>query len=152
MCEKENSFVHTTEIQIRFNDVDIVGHVNNVVYQHYFDRAKLEYFNRVVGDKIDWKKITLVMAHVEIDYMQPVYLDEKIFVRTKVAEIGNKSLKLLQEVINDKADVKSRGISILVGFDFYKRGSVVIPPNWKSKIVDFEKEVAFKYPQMKNAD
>ena len=30
-------FNHQQEIQIRFNDVDVIGHVNNAVQLSYFD-------------------------------------------------------------------------------------------------------------------
>ena len=39
----EMKFFHETPLQIRFNDVDVMGHVNNSVYQNYFDVARLRY-------------------------------------------------------------------------------------------------------------
>ena len=33
-----------TPIQIRFNDIDILGHVNNVMFGHYCDVARSDYF------------------------------------------------------------------------------------------------------------
>jgi acyl-CoA thioester hydrolase len=143
----KNDFSHKTEIQIRFNDIDIVGHVNNVVFQHYYDMAKLEYFNRILGNLVDWKKTTMVMANVIIDYIEPIYLEEKIYVLTRVVEIGDKSLTIIQQICNNSEMLKSRAISVMVGFDFRDKNSVSIPADWKEKIVGYEKEVGFKYPQ-----
>ena len=39
--DQQIQFFHKTPIQIRFNDVDVVGHVNNSVYQNYFDAARM---------------------------------------------------------------------------------------------------------------
>ena len=37
-------FNHQQAIQIRFNDVDVIGHVNNAVQLSYFDLGKVKYF------------------------------------------------------------------------------------------------------------
>ena len=44
-----------TKIQMRFADVDMLGHVNNVNQQHYFDLGKSDFFRRVLGMKPVWK-------------------------------------------------------------------------------------------------
>lgn len=38
----------TTPIQMRFADVDMLGHVNNVNQQHYFDVGKSDFFAQVL--------------------------------------------------------------------------------------------------------
>ena len=35
-------FRHHTDVQIRFNDIDILGHVNNTVYFSFYDTAARE--------------------------------------------------------------------------------------------------------------
>ena len=37
--EVNNGFRHVLPIQIRFNDVDKFGHVNNTVYFQFYDTA-----------------------------------------------------------------------------------------------------------------
>lgn len=32
-----------TQIQMRFADIDVLGHVNNVNQQHYFDLGKCDF-------------------------------------------------------------------------------------------------------------
>ena len=36
-------FHHVLPLQIRFNDVDKFGHVNNTVYFQFYDTAKTDY-------------------------------------------------------------------------------------------------------------
>ena len=43
---EEIQFNHTLPIQLRFNDVDKFGHVNNTVYFSFYDLGKTEYFAR----------------------------------------------------------------------------------------------------------
>ena len=42
--EAKYPFRRTTQVQLRFNDIDALGHVNNSVYFQFFDLAKTEYF------------------------------------------------------------------------------------------------------------
>ena len=51
-----------TKIQMRFADVDMLGHVNNVNQQHYFDLGKSDFFRRVLGMKPVWKSEGLIMV------------------------------------------------------------------------------------------
>ena len=44
---EEIVFHHALPIQLRFNDVDKFGHVNNTVYFSFYDLGKTEYFASV---------------------------------------------------------------------------------------------------------
>ena len=37
-----------TQIQMRFADIDVLGHVNNVNQQHYFDLGKCDFYKQVL--------------------------------------------------------------------------------------------------------
>jgi acyl-CoA thioester hydrolase len=49
---------HTTPVQIRFNDIDLMGHVYNAKYQEFFDLARIKYFEEVLGNLISVDKKT----------------------------------------------------------------------------------------------
>ncbi len=89
-------FNHQEIIQIRFNDIDVLGHVNNAVQITYFDFGKVKYFEALKNQVIDWSGSELVMVNFNVDFMEPIFISNKIAVKTKVYEIGNKSLKLIQ--------------------------------------------------------
>ena len=61
---------HITAIQIRFNDIDIAGHINNAIYMEYSDLAKMHYFNEVFKNTINWKEKGFVLAHFSLDYFE----------------------------------------------------------------------------------
>jgi acyl-CoA thioesterase FadM len=43
-----------TKIQIRFNDIDLAGHVHNAIYLSYFEQGRLDFFNR-----FSWRRLGL---------------------------------------------------------------------------------------------
>jgi acyl-CoA thioester hydrolase len=137
-------FLHKTPIQIRFNDIDIMAHVNNSVYQNYFDLARIQYFENVFNTKMNWEEKALVLAKITIEYLNPIFLDEKIVVLSKVYKLGNKSLQMKQEIINvDTKEIKAKNDAVLVAFGTQENEAVLLPDDWKKKIALFEKDLSF---------
>jgi len=140
-------FLHKTNVQIRFNDVDIAGHVNNAMYFQYLDYARLQYFKQVFQDTIEWRKKGFVLVKIDIEYLASIFLEDNISVKTKINKIGNKSIEMQQQIIKDsdgKEILTSNCISVLVGYDYQMKSSSTIPEQWKNKILEFEKNVIIK--------
>lgn len=124
--------MHTTPIQLRFNDADALGHVNNSVYFNYFDLGKTDYFRMLHGKDYFLEPIEIIVAHVEVDFIAPVVLSDSIAVQTEITKIGNKSMTLFQQVIDAKTgDVKCKCTTIMVGFDFKKKETIKISDKWR---------------------
>ncbi len=141
---KEGMFHHIVPIQIRFNDIDKLEHVNNSVYQQFYDLGKVAYFDEVLGEHMDWSIEGLVLASISIEFLIPIKLHDRIEVRSKVCEIGNKSLKLKQEIVNlTTGQVSSTSKSIMVNFSNKKEHTVPIPQKWRDRIIDYEKDLTF---------
>ena len=141
---QEIRFFHQTPIQIRFNDVDVVGHVNNSVYQNYFDAARMRYFEKVFGHRLDWHKQILVLVKIEIEYQKPVNMYDEIKVLTKVHHLGNKSLHMIQHLTgSEPSDVRSINKAVLSGFDYKQNASIPILEEWRDSIRKFEKDLDF---------
>lgn len=144
-------FRHTLPIQLRFNDVDQFGHVNNTVYFTYYDLGKTDYFSTVYPS-LSWDRDGIVVVHIEVDFISQIQGMNSIAVETAVVGIGNKSMTLLQQVIDTKTgEVKCICKSILVAFDLEKHESKEIPEAWKEAICAFErKDLRKKEPAGKN--
>lgn len=124
-----------TDIQIRFADTDILGHVNNVNLQHFFDQGKMDYFQKVVGLSLVWKKEGFVQVHTSCDYFEQVFLDEPISVRSGIESLGNKSLRFVQQIYNrETGQIKAASESVNVAFDFELQQSIPLLPEWRSAI------------------
>ena len=143
----EKDFQHHTPIQIRFNDIDILGHVNNAVYQHFYDLARKKYFEEIIGEQLNWQIFGMVLASISIEYSNAIRLDESISVRTGIEMIGEKSLTMIQELYNTKTgELKSQNRAVLVGYSASNNRTAPVPESWKEKIFEYEKEVKTKYP------
>ncbi|MBD5251473.1 MAG: acyl-CoA thioesterase [Bacteroides sp.] len=133
------NFRHHTPIQIRFNDIDMLGHVNNTLYFVYMDLAKTRYFQAVLGEKFEWGTIGLVIVNTNCDFCQPTFIDDNIEVVTAVTSIGEKSLTLEQQVVSrDDGSLRAHCRTIMVGFDPVKNSSMPITNLWRQALSRYE--------------
>lgn len=133
------NFRHHTPIQIRFNDIDMLGHLNNSVYLEYMDLAKTRYFQAVLGDKFEWGTIGLVIVNINCDFCQPTFIDDKIEVVTAVTSIGDKSLVLEQQVVSlDDGSLRCHCRTVMVGFDPATNSSMPITHLWRDALSRYE--------------
>ncbi len=120
---------------MRFNDTDMLGHVNNVNLQHYFDLGKTEYFRKVLDQPIGRGEQGLIQKAIHTTYEAQTRLGEPIAVTTVIERIGNKSITFHQEVINTGTrQVKAICTSTLVAFDYRSQQPIPVPADWRRMI------------------
>lgn len=132
-------FNHTVPIQLRFNDFDALGHVNNSVYFSFYDLGKTSYFKDVIPNMSVNKDVGVVIANIQVNFILPVYPNEQVAVQTAVVEIGTKSFKLFQQLIDtDTNEVKCICHTVMVCFDAKTRSTYPISEEWKNAMINFE--------------
>ena len=134
---------HITPIQIRFNDIDIMGHVYNAKYQEFFDLARIKYFETILGNLISWTHKGLIIASVKVDYLQSTFLEDNLQVVSHVSALGQKSLEMTQQVYkNNQKEPVAIGKTVMVCFDMKKRNSEIIPKEWREKFIEYEPDLS----------
>lgn len=97
----EMTFKHVLPVQIRFNDVDQYGHMNNSSYFSLYDLAKTSYLRDVFGQK-EWNRIGIVVANINADFLAPVFFSDELVIETSVVHLGHKSFTLLQRAVDNQ--------------------------------------------------
>lgn len=132
-------FRHRLPIQIRFNDVDRYGHVNNNAYFAFYDLGKEDYLNNVL--KLDYRNrdVVPVIANVNADFIQPILYGDQIVVETRISHVGQKSFTLQQRAVNEKTgEVVCRCSTVMVCFSLKSQTSADIPDTYRSAAESFE--------------
>lgn len=139
VMEEEIKFRHSMPAQIRFCDVDQFGHVNNSVYFALYDLAKTTYVKDVLGDSVDWRRMGIVVANINANFLLPVFFDDKIKIETATVHLGNKSFTLLQRAVTeDTGEVKCECRTVMVMFDLEAKQPMQIPEEFKNTIREYE--------------
>lgn len=122
-------------IQIRFSDVDVVGHVNNIVYFAFYDTGKAAFMAELLGHPITWDRVDTVVANVDCAFIAPIFYGEKIEVLTTCIGIHDKSFRLLQMLRNsDSGEVKSLCETVMVSFDPVSQKAAPLKEEWRIKL------------------
>jgi acyl-CoA thioester hydrolase len=116
---------HEYACHVRFSDVDVYGHVNNVKYFEYYQEARIDFLQ--VMREPDQPHLATVVARIDVDYRRPLlFRPEPYVVTTRVARVGTSSYTLESEIRDGSADgatVLSRASAVLVAYDLSEQRS-----------------------------
>jgi acyl-CoA thioester hydrolase len=142
--ENKPIFKNILPIQVRFSDVDMMGHVSNTVYQNYYDSGKVNYFDQIMPD-MDFVNIGVVGASVKIEYLKPVFIKTRILVETRVSILGQKSFTMEHRLINEQTnELLSSCEAVMVCYSIKEKKSIPIPEQWRKNILDYDENVIVK--------
>lgn len=127
-------------VQTRISDYDPFAHVNNGAQCHLFDYGRSKYFEMILGKKIDWKAMDLVLVHIEIDFIAAITDDVDLTCDTAITDIGTKSMNMIQYLKDSKGKVYSTCRSTVVGIDRGSNKSIEIPEYYRAYYEMYEKE------------
>jgi acyl-CoA thioester hydrolase len=86
------------KLQVRYQDLDTYGHVNNAVPPIFFESARMAYF-RTLAERLEFGPLEAgdipearyVVAEVTIRYRAPIYLEDTLFCGISVRSMGRRS-------------------------------------------------------------
>jgi len=137
-----DGFRHIISIDIRFSDLDAMGHVNNAKYMTYMETGRIQYFRDLGLWQGMPRLIGPIMAKASVEYKLPLDLDDgRIEVYTRCARLGNKSYDMEHLIIRykgDRPEVAAQGLIVLVAFDYQAGQSIPLPDAWRETIIAYE--------------
>lgn len=137
--EPEAPFYHELPLQIRFTDIDMLGHLNNGVYLTMMDLGKAHFFNDVLGEKVNWHEINVAIVNINVNFYAATFLTDKISVVTRIVAMSKHSLTMEQRIIETTTgEVKCMARTIMAGYDIKNASSMPIDPVWFQKFSEWE--------------
>lgn len=119
-----------TDIQLRYGDIDALGHVNNAAYLTYYELARVNFLKNFYKTKP--VEIGIVIARAEIDFLKPILFEDKIRVETDIAKVGKTSITFSHKIYSHDDTVYST--ATIVGVFVDQNGK---PKNVPEEIVKF---------------
>jgi len=103
-------------VHVRFSDVDLLGHVNNLRYLDYAQMAQLDLLTGVFREARVNGSVTTVIVRSEIDYVGQMNLrPEPYAVRSRVVDVGEHSVAFEQEIRDgDRVMARNRLVEVNV--------------------------------------
>jgi YbgC/YbaW family acyl-CoA thioester hydrolase len=119
-----------TPVQVRFRDVDSMGHVNNAVYASYLEQARADFFADVVGERLH--EVPTVLVTQRVDYRRPIEWGDDVTVALVVDDIGRSSLPMRYAVRTGEAVAAvASTVQVVVN---ESGDSAPVPDAWRERI------------------
>lgn len=123
-------------VQVRFRDLDALGHVNNAVYLTYLETARVLYVRQRFHLQSP-RDFTFILARVEIDYRRPLTLGDCPLVGIGVAQVGQRSFRFVYEIWEETAGVLvAQALTVQVMYDYQTNRSVPIPSEVRARLTE----------------
>jgi acyl-CoA thioester hydrolase len=123
-----DGFEHSVNVQLRWRDMDMLGHLNQSVYHELLEEGRAALMTEIIRRVgVDQAHGTFVLAHVDLDYHSEVRKDHgEVAVVVRVERVGTSSLTLRHEVRLLDGTVAASGATVLVAWDPAARGKRIL--------------------------
>ncbi len=145
-------YVLAVPIEVRFRDIDSMGHVNNAVYFTYFENARIAYWRAVPGIR-SRREVDYVLARAECDFKSPATMDDDLACHIRVASFGRTSFAF-EYVLRDERSgrIVARGRTVQALYDYAARKVRPLDEPLKSAIRTFEGRAIESRPSRRQRD
>lgn len=112
-----DAYPHSAAIQTRFQDLDVLGHLNNVAFAALFETGRTK-FNRQAqlwGRQARGRRA--VVAQMEINYLAEGHFPADVEIATGIGEIGNRSWQILSAMFQDGQPIATCDVTIVMDKD-----------------------------------
>jgi acyl-CoA thioester hydrolase len=100
-------------VEVRWRDVDALGHVNHAVFLTYLEEARDAFFAHTLGSDPSY-----VVVRIEVDLRAEVrYPDRRVTVRIEVERLGTTSLTTRETIFTRSAEAAAEARVVTVRWD-----------------------------------
>ena len=120
----------------RFGDMDLLGHINNVVPSQWFELAR-NFLFKIFDPEMSLKKETfpLIMAHTDYDFTGKLFFQHEIEIKTWISKIGTKSFTVHHEAWQ-QGRLCVKGNAVIVHYDFNSEQTTPIPDDKRKLLAE----------------
>ncbi len=130
-------FPSVTPIQVRFRDLDPLGHVNNAVYLSYFETARIDCFAAITG-MTSLQELNMILAEVTVTYHAPALFGDRLELGVRVSRMGTKSFDMEYLLVRQPDGRKiASGRSVQVMYDYASGQTIPISAELREQIARF---------------
>ena len=117
-------------VEVRWRDVDALGHVNHAVFLTYLEEGRDAFFAQTFGGEPDY-----VVARVEVDLRAEVrYPERRVMVRLAVESMGTTSLTTRETVRTPAGEVAAQARVVTVRWDRKARKPVPFSESERARL------------------
>jgi acyl-CoA thioester hydrolase len=132
-------FRFTTQLEVRYSDLDPQGHLNNAKYFTFMEHGRLKYCLEVglLDPTSGFLGAGQIVAEATCTFKRPARLGELVDIDVRIASIGNKSA-VMEYQLRVANEVIATGRTVQVAYDYDTGQTIPFKPEWRAKVNAFE--------------
>lgn len=124
---------YSTDIELRFSDLDAYGHVNNAVFFTYLETARVKLLQDKFVDFLS-RGLLFLVVKAECTYLKPIELSDRVVVSMRVARVGGSSFDLDYRIHNGAGAAFAEAKTVMVCFDQQRKKPVAVPEDFTAAL------------------
>ena len=124
-----DQFFHWYSLPVRFRDIDPLNHVNNAVFNTFYEEARIQF----ILNTPEWAKgfgngMSFVLVKSTIEYLKPITYPSDLIIGSSILTIGNSSIEAFQAIYSKKEKMlHSVAVTKGVWFDLKRQRPAPLP-------------------------
>lgn len=99
---QKDLFPHWFTQRVRFRDLDTLNHVNNAIFNTYYEEARISFIQMVPELARQMQEgYSFVLAGITINYLKPVTFPSELLIGSGVKKLGNSSITSFQAIYKE---------------------------------------------------
>lgn len=138
-----DQFGYHCDIEVRFRDLDAMGHVNNAVYFTYFEVGRSGY-TRALGlapedEDVPQRRFPFILLDARCRFLAAVSINDQLRLYVRTSRIGTKS-SVFEYLLTRRSDGKpvAVGHTTQVAFDYAAGRTIPMPADLRATMEAFE--------------
>lgn len=127
-------------VEIRWSDMDAMGHVNNARYFTYLECARIHFFESLGLSLLNEQRQGIALVSVACDFHRQVRYPATLEIGTTLTSIGTSSFHLAHTFfLQGTSDAVANARSVVVCVDYASEKAVPVPTALREKLEAFLK-------------
>jgi acyl-CoA thioester hydrolase len=132
-------FPVSLDVRIDWSEMDLFGHVNNVMYFKYIQASRVNYWEAIgLNAMIQEQKKGPILASANCSFLKQLHFPGTIRVQCRMEFIKNSSFGFHHQILNENGEVAAEAHDVMVMFDFNRNEKIAFPPELRKKVNEIE--------------
>jgi acyl-CoA thioester hydrolase len=134
----KEGFATELALRIDWSELDLFGHVNNVMYFKYLQSARVNYWDLVgLSNSFLEHKMGAMLLSSQCQFKKPLFYPGNIIIKTHLEFVKNTSFGLVHHIYNGNAEEVASGNDIIVFYNYNKHSKETIPGWLRNNLAKF---------------
>lgn len=132
-------FPSKLQLRIDWSEMDLFGHVNNVMYFKYIQASRVNYWE-ISGLVKHFKedRIGPILANTTCKFMRPLHYPGNITIQAEVEFMKNTSFGIHHQILNEAGELAAEAHDVIVYYDFNTNEKANIPDSFRQAVTQLE--------------